>query len=89
MAEIQKADPRALRNALVIVGGGVLFGGAGRYPPPGLRVVRDTPVVVGEAAGRRGRLLQVFAVVMGLAGLLLAFFLWRFVSLLESRLTSA
>jgi hypothetical protein len=138
VAEIQKADPRALRSALLIVGGGVLLGvvfitiagecrqafetwltqdlrarlrivtavltllttgpilaiasycwrlggrivRARRYPPAGLRTLRDTLVLTGEAADRRGRFLQVWAAVMGVAGLLLAFFLWRLVFLL-------
>jgi hypothetical protein len=55
---------------------------AQRYPPPGLRLTRDTPVVTGPAAGRRGRLIQVFAGVLGLGALLLPFFLWRLVSIL-------
>jgi hypothetical protein len=56
---------------------------AERYPPPGLRVVRDTLVVSGQAAGRRGRLMQGFGAVIGLASLLLAFFLVRLLALLE------
>ena len=54
-----------------------------RYPPPGFRVVRDTPVVIGKAASRHGRLVQAFAAVVGAAGLLLAFFLWRLFFLLR------
>ena len=56
---------------------------AQRYPPPGLRVVRDTLVVSGQAAGRRGRLVQAFGAVIGLASLLLAFFLVRLLALLD------
>ena len=54
-----------------------------RYPPPGLRVVRDTLVVSGEAARRRGRLLQALGAVTALASLLLAFFLMRLLALLD------
>lgn len=57
---------------------------AERYPPPGFRVVRDTTVVIGQAAGRRGRLMQVFAAVTAVAGLLVAFFLWRLFFLLKA-----
>jgi hypothetical protein len=38
---------------------------SGRYPPPGLAVIRDTPVFHGAAAALRGRMLQVLAVTMG------------------------
>jgi len=55
---------------------------AERYPPPGLRLIRDTPVVTGPAAGRRGRLIQLFAVVLAFAALLLAFFVWRLATIL-------
>ncbi|HVE52254.1 MAG TPA: hypothetical protein VNB23_02595 [Ramlibacter sp.] len=34
---------------------------AARFPAPGTRVLRDTPVLEGEAAVRRGRLLRVLA----------------------------
>jgi hypothetical protein len=55
---------------------------AARYPLPGMRVVRDTPVATGDAARRRGRLAQSFAAVLGVAALLLAFFLWRLACIL-------
>jgi hypothetical protein len=55
-----------------------------RYPPPGLRFIREAPVVTGPAARRRGRLIQGFAVVLGLAGLLLAFLFWWLVSALPA-----
>ena len=47
------------------------------------RLLRDTPVVTGSAAARRGRLLQRLAIVLGFAALLLAFLLWRLVATLE------
>ncbi len=140
MTEIQKADPRARRRALLIVGAGTLVGvlllatvdsgrpafeawvdadrharsrlvaGAlillmagpaiamsvylwrlgtqivqsRRFPPPGRRVVRDTPVVIGEAAARAGRWLRILAVALGVSGLLLAVLLWRLVSRLTA-----
>jgi hypothetical protein len=51
--------------------------GAGRYPPPGVRVYRDTPVLTGEPAVARGRIYKIFGAFFGVAGFLLAFFLWR------------
>lgn len=48
--------------------------GASRFPPPGMRVIRDTVVLHGPVAGRRGTLLQALAVALVLcgAGLLVA-----------------
>jgi hypothetical protein len=48
-----------------------------RFPPPGLRVTRDTPVVTGTAAGRRGRLIQAFAIALGVLAAVMALTLWR------------
>jgi len=62
---------------------------AERYPPPGLRVIHDTPVVTGPAARRRGRWLQLYAVVLGLAALLLVFFIWRLFAALRLPLPEA
>ena len=49
---------------------------ARRQPAPGLRVVRDTPVVRGARAVRRGRLLQGLAVLMGVLWLVAAGLIW-------------
>jgi MFS family permease len=38
---------------------------AGRYPPPGARVIRDTPVVSGPGAAARGRLARWLAIGLG------------------------
>ena len=54
-----------------------------RSPPPGLRLLRDTPILTGEAAARRGRLLQRLGVVLCVAAVLEALFLWRFLTLLK------
>ena len=54
---------------------------ARRYPPPGLRVTRDTPVLSGGAAERLGRALQIFAGVLALVAVVLVFFLWRLMAL--------
>lgn len=47
---------------------------AGRYPAPGVKVIRDTPVLHGDAARLRGLVLRVLAVFLGLlaAGTLVA-----------------
>jgi hypothetical protein len=47
---------------------------AGRFPAPGAKVVRDTPVLVGDAARLRGTALKVLAAFLGLlsAGTLIA-----------------
>jgi hypothetical protein len=55
---------------------------AREFPPPGLRVVRDTPVITGERAVSRGRLLKVLALGCGIASVVLGFLLWRLASLL-------
>jgi hypothetical protein len=56
---------------------------ARQFPPPGQRVVRDTPLLTGQAAESRGRLLKVFGICLGVAGPLLALVLWRVVSVLD------
>ncbi len=56
---------------------------AGRYPPPGLRVTRDTTVATGPAAHRRARRLKTVGIFLAAAGALLAFFLWRFAAALR------
>jgi hypothetical protein len=46
------------------------------FPPQGFRVIRDTPVITGEAAVSRGRVLQVFAAGCGIAFAVLGLLLW-------------
>ena len=58
---------------------------AERYPPPGVSVFRDTVVLTGSASKRKGRFMQVTAVTLGTAGILLTFFLWRVLFLLEAQ----
>jgi hypothetical protein len=55
---------------------------AREFPPPGLRVLRDTPIITGEKAFARGRLLQVFAVICAITSVLLNFLFWRLASLM-------
>jgi hypothetical protein len=49
---------------------------AGVFPPPGYRVIRDTPVIAGPAAEVRGRGLKAFALFLGMASALLWLLLW-------------
>jgi hypothetical protein len=58
---------------------------AERFPPPGMAVVRDTVVLLGTRARRRGRLVQGVAVLVVAAGFGLAAALWRLVSVLAYR----
>jgi hypothetical protein len=48
-----------------------------QFPPPGMRVIRDTPVLRGAAAMRRGRILQSIGGVLVLCGVALAVGAWR------------
>ena len=50
---------------------------AGRFPPPGVKVIRDTPVLEGPAVGRRVLLLRGMAVAVGALGLIMAALLGR------------
>ena len=50
---------------------------AQQFPPPGFRVIRDTPVVGGRGATIRGHVIQILAVCLGMsAALLWLFFVW-------------
>ena len=48
---------------------------AQQFPPPGFRVIRDTPVIDGRGAVTRGHVLQVVAVCQGLGAAGLCWFL--------------
>jgi len=51
---------------------------AEQYPPPGMKVVRDTLVVRGEPARRRGRMAQGLAIVLLIAAVAVVVFMsWR------------
>jgi hypothetical protein len=56
---------------------------ARQFPPPGHRVIRDTPVVAGPAAISRGRGLKALALVLGVAAVLLSLLLWRLGALIR------
>jgi hypothetical protein len=49
---------------------------AGEFPPPGYRVIRDTPVIAGRGAVLRGRSLKALALSLGVASVLLWMLLW-------------
>jgi hypothetical protein len=57
---------------------------AERFPTADRRVVRDTPVLTGAAARRRGRWLQILAAVLAGGVMLLGVLLWRLLSLLSA-----
>lgn len=59
---------------LWLLGGRVLR--AQQFPPPGFRVIRDTPVIGGPAAVTRGQVIQVFALCLGVGAVLLWLFFW-------------
>lgn len=48
-----------------------------RFPPPGVAVIRDTPVLTGDAARRRARLAQSFAIFLLAAAGAMAILFWR------------
>ena len=54
-----------------------------RFPPPGLKVVRDTVVLSGQAAAARGRLLQVFGVILILCSIALGVMAWWVLNMLR------
>ena len=56
---------------------------AERIPFPGQAVIKDTPIITGTKAVRRGRALQVMAALMGIFGLLMPFGLAVIVMLLQ------
>jgi len=49
---------------------------AQQFPPPGFRVIRDTPVVGGHGAVTRGHVIQILAVCLGVSAALLWLFFW-------------
>ena len=57
---------------------------SGQFPPPNIKVVRDTPVAQGGAATWRGRALQMLAIALALAALLLCLLLWRMAAMINA-----
>jgi hypothetical protein len=135
MSEIQKADPKARRHAILVLGCSALIGAAAilaflsyrpalegwvtedpaqmrgrlrlvlgalgvlltaplaglavylwrlgsrvvqarRFPPPGMAVIRDTPVLWDRDAERRGRWMQLFAALLAVAACMMLGLLW-------------
>lgn len=60
---------------------------AGEFPPPGYRVIRDTPVIAGPAAVSRGRGFKALALSLGVASALLWVLLWWFAGVFSERAT--
>jgi len=69
------APPVAFAVHLWLLGAKVLR--AQQFPPPGYRVIRDTPILTGRAAMSRGRGFKVLALCLGLASVLVWLLLWR------------
>jgi hypothetical protein len=63
------------------------FGGrvtrAQRFPLPGQRLIRDTPIIEDKAAVTWGRNLRVLAILLGLAGAMSCWLFWRLASALS------
>lgn len=55
---------------------------AREFPPPGYRLVRDTPVIVGQAAIYRGRGLKALALCLGAVSALLWLLFWHITGVL-------
>lgn len=64
------------------LGGRVLR--AEEFPPPGYRVIRDTPVVGGQGARVRGHAFRILAACLVVTTLLLWLMLWRLARLLAA-----
>lgn len=60
---------------------------AREFPPPGLRVIRDTRMITGEAAVSRAHQLKLLAVGCLIASVALALLLWRLASLFNDHAT--
>ena len=71
------------RENLIAALGAYLWRGASRvrraqrWPPPGARTLRDTPVLTGAAARRRARGMQAVALALWLVALALPVLAWR------------
>jgi hypothetical protein len=58
---------------------------AQQFPPPGFRVIRDTPVVGGRGAMIRGHAIQILAVCLGVSAALLWLVFWRLAQTISER----
>ena len=84
LAALLLAPLVAMAAYLSVVGGRAVR--TGEFPPPGSRVIRDTPILRGHEALSRGRVLQGVAVFLCAAALAIGFLLWRFASLFADRM---
>ena len=87
---LRLADTAACLGGLGLVAAGVWFarlarriGRSGRFPPPGMKVIRDTPLRTGAKARAMARVAVAVAVVLLLAGTL---GMWMFHELVHSLL---
>lgn len=55
---------------------------AQEFPPPGYRVIRDTPVIGGRSAVLRGRAFLILAIALGVTSVLLWLQFWRLARML-------
>lgn len=55
---------------------------AQEFPPPGYRLIRDTPVIGGRSAVLRGRAFLILAIVLGVTSALLWLQIWRLARML-------
>jgi hypothetical protein len=53
-----------------------------RFPPPEARVMSDTPILTGESARARGRMLRIFSALVAAGAILIAASLLRFALML-------
>jgi hypothetical protein len=54
-----------------------------RFPLPGQKVIRDSAILEGQAAVKRGRLLKAIAVFLAVTGVMLCFVFWKLISILD------
>ena len=80
MALLALAPMAALAAWLWSLGGRIVA--AREFPPPGLRVTRDTVLLTGDKAVFRGDLLKALALACGAAGAVLGLLLFRLASVL-------
>ncbi|MGH8718184.1 MAG: hypothetical protein ACREV0_04470 [Burkholderiales bacterium] len=52
-----------------------------RFPPPDTKVLRDTPIITGGGALRRGRFFQIIAALLAFAAILILVMLFRMIAL--------
>jgi hypothetical protein len=70
----------AMAAYLSLLGGRAVS--AREFPPPGCRVIRDTPIISGDPAVSRGRWLQGVAVMLTAASVVISLLIWRLAALL-------